>query len=65
MHFMKYRQYSVIMAYISKVYWDEVDGNEYSYQRKTFQQKRDFFQKIGKQHKTYKGLGFQTFFRNL
>ncbi|KAM5135162.1 LOW QUALITY PROTEIN: myosin XVB [Mantella aurantiaca] len=29
-----------------EVYWDEVDDAEYSYQRKTFQQKRDFFQKM-------------------
>nr|DBA27883.1 TPA: hypothetical protein GDO54_008329 [Pyxicephalus adspersus] len=29
-----------------EVYWDEVDDVEYSYQRKTFQQKREFFQKM-------------------
>ncbi|KAM3921178.1 unconventional myosin-XVB-like isoform 1-T2 [Leptodactylus fuscus] len=30
-----------------EVYWDEEDESEYSFQRKTFQQKREFFQRMG------------------
>ncbi|XP_018417034.1 PREDICTED: myosin XVB [Nanorana parkeri] len=39
-----------------EVYWDEVDATEYSYQKKTFQQKREYFQKMEAQNIRVKSL---------
>ncbi|KAG8565185.1 hypothetical protein GDO81_012751 [Engystomops pustulosus] len=39
-----------------EVYWDEDGESEYSFQRKTFQQKREFFQKMARQGTTVKSV---------